>query len=105
MLFLIIICNHSPQPSGDGRGNERDFDQSVATAMRRKFPGLLYIGKKGREMKKIAGCGGKTAVVLPTSSLRRLGLLAEFAGLKVKVPTIPRVWGPWLPMTSALCNK
>ena len=55
---------------------------SFATAVRGKCPGLLYIGKRGREMKKIAGCMEKTAVILPMSSPHRVGLLAEICWTK-----------------------
>ena len=36
----------------DSCGNEQGFDQSFATAVVEKYPGLLYIGKKGHEMKR-----------------------------------------------------
>ena len=43
--------------------------------------GLLYVGKKGREMKKIAGSSG-----LPTSSPHRVGLLSGICWTKNKNP-------------------
>ena len=55
--------------------------------------GLLYMGKKGREMKKIAGCRGKTAVVLPTSSPGRVVLLAGICWTKSQSRLLPSVWG------------
>ena len=71
-------------------------------AVRRKYPGFALYMQKGavkmRNEKKIAGCGGETAVILPTSSPRRVtrGLLAGI------VPAIPRERGTWLQMSSAL---
>ena len=56
--------------------------------------GLLYISKKGREMKKIAGCGGKTAVVFTNEqSPRRVGLLAGSCWTKSQSPCCPRGGG------------
>ena len=48
------------------------------------------------------GGGGERAVVLPTGCPCSAGLLAGICRTKVKVPAIPRGWGPWLQMTSAL---
>ena len=57
----LVICNHAPSPApgraGDSRGNERGFDQSFATAVQGKYPGLLYIGKKGHEMNRWQAVG------------------------------------------------
>ena len=67
--------------------------------------GLLYIDEKGSEMKN-SRLRGKTAVVLPTSSPRRVGLLAGICWTKSQVPAIPRGWGgAWLQMTSALADN
>ena len=91
-----------PQPrgrAGDSRGNEWGFDQSFAAAVRRKYPGFaLYIGKKGRSRLQ-----GKTAVVLPKSSLRRVGLLARICWTKSQSPHYsPGLGGWWLQVTGAL---
>ena len=48
--------------------------------------GLLYIDKKGSEMKINNRLRGKTAVVLPTSSPRRVGLLAGICWTKSQSP-------------------
>ena len=64
--------------------------------------GLLYIDKKGSEMKN-SRLRGKTAVVLPTSSPRRVGLLARICWTKSQSPRYsPGLGGPWLQMTSAI---
>ena len=66
--------------------------------------GLLYIGKKVREMKRYSSrLQEKTAVVLPpASSPRRVGLLAGICWTKRQSPRYsPGGWGPWLQMTSA----
>ena len=48
----LVICNHAPpRPGGrvgDSRGNERGFDQSVATAVRGKYPGFALYRQKGQ---------------------------------------------------------
>ena len=52
----LVICNHGPPTpggrAGDSHGNEWGFDQSFATAVRGNTRGLLYMGKKGHEMKR-----------------------------------------------------
>ena len=54
---------------------------------------LLYIGKKGPEMKRYLAAREKTAVVLPMSSPRRVGLLAGI-GTKSQSPRCsPSGWG------------
>ena len=40
-------------------------------------------------------------MILPTEFPHRAGLLVWICRTTVKVPTIPREWGPWLQMTSA----
>ena len=45
----LVICNQ--MRAGDSRGNDQGFYQSFATAVRGNTWGLLYIGKKGSEMK------------------------------------------------------
>ena len=48
---------------------------------------------------------GKTAVVLPTRSPCRVGLLAEICWTKSRSPRYsPGLGGPWLQMTSALID-
>ena len=47
----LVICNHGPPDPGrvgDSRGNERGFDQSVATAERGKYPGFALYRQKGQ---------------------------------------------------------
>ena len=50
-----VICNHGPHPrgrAGDSRGNERGFDQSFATAVRRKYLEVALYRQNGRDMKR-----------------------------------------------------
>ena len=65
--------------------------------------GLLYIDKKGSEMKN-SRLQGKTAVVLPSS---RVGLLAGICWTKSQSPRYsPGLGGgAWLQMTSALADN
>ena len=75
MHYSFVITPPPPGEGGDSRGNERGFDQSFATAVRGIYPGFVLYRQKGLEMKRWQAAG-ETAVVLPTSSPRRQGLLA-----------------------------
>ena len=97
----LVVCNHPPplppppppppppprpeEGRPDSLGNERGFDQSFATAVR-EIPGVCFIYAKRAVNEKIADCGEKTAVVLPTSSPRRMGLLAGICWTKSQSP-------------------
>ena len=48
--------------------------------------GVCFIYAERAVNEKIADCGGKTALVLPTSSPRRVGLLAGICWIKSQVP-------------------
>ena len=75
------------------RGNERVFDQSLDTAVRGKYPGFALYRKKGPWNEKIADCGnGLNDDQPPQGGAFSRDLLQA----KVKVPAIPRGWGPWL---------
>ena len=81
MIIHVTTAAQARERTGYSRGNERGFDQSFATASVGEIRGLLYICREGR-----ADCGGKTALVLPTSSPRRVGLLAGICWIKSQVP-------------------
>ena len=58
----LVICNHGPYPWGRARhshGKSGALNKVLSLQCGGNTQGLLYIGKKGSEMKKIAGCGGK----------------------------------------------
>ena len=59
-------------------------------------------GKKGREMKRSHTAGGKTEVVLPTSSPAGWGFCRDLLDQKSKSLLFPGAGGAWLQMTSAL---
>ena len=68
--------------------------------------GMLYIGKKGSEMKRWQAVGENSSgftKLLPTSSPRRVGLLAGICLTKSQSPRYaPGLGGSWLQMTGAL---
>ena len=51
--YALVICNHGPhtrgRAGGGSRGNEQDFDQSYATAVRGKYAGFALHRQKCRE--------------------------------------------------------
>ena len=92
----LLPCPHAHPlgRAGDSRGNEQGFDQSFAMAVWVEIPGVCFIFIQ-------------KAVVLPTSSPHRVGLLAGICWTKSQSPHYFRYspglgGGPWLQMTSAL---
>ena len=73
----LVIYNPPPPPPH----THTSPVEGLAMAGGGNTRGLLYTGKKGREI--IAGCGGKTAVVLPT---RRVELLTGICWTKSQSP-------------------
>ena len=49
---FVTMASKACGRAEDSCGNEQGFDQSFATAVGEKYPGLLYKGKKGHEMKR-----------------------------------------------------
>ena len=57
----LVICNHDPPQArgrvGDNRGNERALTKVLPRQSGGNTQGLLYIGKKGCEMKRQQAVG------------------------------------------------
>ena len=89
MLYALVICNHGPPNPGGVPGIAVEMSGALTKVLpwqcRGNTRGLLYIDKKGSEMKN-SRLRGKTAVVLPMSSPRRVGLLAEICWTKSQSP-------------------
>ena len=87
----LVVCNYAPPPT---HGGGRWIAVEMSGALTKVLPqqcgentrGLLYIGKKGCEMKRQQAAGGKTAVVLPICSPRRVVLLAGICWTKSQSP-------------------
>ena len=60
ILFAPVICNHSPQTLGGGQGIALEM-RALTKVLPRQCGGntqcLLYIGRKGREMKRKQAVG------------------------------------------------
>ena len=99
----LVICNHAPTPPPpplQPRGRA-GIAVEMCGAFAKVLPwqcrgitrGLLYICKKGCEMKGDSRLQGKTAVVLPMSSPRRVGLLEGICWIKSQSPRYSRGLG------------
>ena len=92
--------------AGDSRANERGFDQSFATAVGGggggNTRGLLYIGKKGSEMKRYQFAGENSRFFFTNEQSPQGGaFIRDLLDLKSKSPLFPGPRGPWLQMASA----
>ena len=73
----------------------RDLTKVLPRQCGRNTRGLLYIGKKGCEMKRHQAGGGGTAVVLPMSSPRRVAAFSrDLLDQKSKSLLFPGPRGP-----------
>ena len=56
MIYALVICNHGPPRPGGGWGIAVEMSRALTKMLPRQCggntQGLLYIGKKGSEMKR-----------------------------------------------------
>ena len=88
---------------GDSCGNERGFDQSFATAVQGKYPGVGFLCAKRAVNEKIAGCGKNSSGFTNMLSPQGGAFSGDLLDQKSKSPLFPGPGGLWLQMTSALC--
>ena len=62
---------------------------------------MLYIGKKGREMKRLQAAGEKSSGFTNEQSPQGGDFSRDLLDQKSKSPLFPGPGGPWLQMTSA----